>query len=351
MKAEKLFDERACSPEELDEAAVWLARLRDQNRSPSVERGFRRWLTAKRSHAAAFETISEAWELTGALQRRPFPKLTRWERAGFRAGFLRSTLAVTAVATLVLAAATIFIQAHGVATAVGEQRVLTLEDGSRISLNTDSRVVIKYDARERRVELKSGEAFFEVAKQSHRPFVVAAAGKHIRALGTSFVVRQDERALAITLVDGKVAVFADAPREPAFTEGNDRSSKTLSDDSAKVVTLTPGQRLTLEIDNTAHIDLPPLEKITAWRRGQVELEDATLADAVREINRYSSVKLTVATPLAASIRINGVFQAGDAKGFAAAVARSYGLIVARRSNEIVLSSASPPISAKTSSAL
>src|SRR5690606_29472129 len=147
-----------------------------------------------------FETVSNAWELTGALERRPFPKLTRWERAGFRSGFLRATAAVVVASLCIAVGIAFYVRSSGVATQLGEQRVLTLEDGSRISLNTASRVVVKYDSNARHVELKEGEALFEVEKRPDWPFIVTAAGRRIQALGTSFVVREDEGRLAVTLI-------------------------------------------------------------------------------------------------------------------------------------------------------
>jgi transmembrane sensor len=319
----------SCSPEEIDEAAVWMARLRAPDRTASIEGGFQRWLAEKPSHAAAFETLSNAWEMTGALQRRPFPKLTRWERAGFRAGFLRSTAAVVAAAALVAIGIAFYIHTSGVTTEVGEQRVLTLEDGTRISLNTASRVVVRYDDTERRVELKAGEALFEVASQPTRPFVVAAGNRRIKALGTSFVVREDPGRLAVTLIEGKVAVSTD-------TGASARVG------TPPVATLAPGQRLTLVSGGTPDIDRPQIEKVTAWRRGQVELEDTPLADAIAEMNRYSPVPLVIESPEAAALRINGVFRAGDTTGFAAAIARSYGLTVDRQLHRIVLSGTPAP---------
>jgi transmembrane sensor len=309
--------------EELDEAAVWIARLHAPDRSVKVERGFQRWRAEKRSHEAAFATVSNAWELSGALQRRPFPKVSRWERAGFRAGFWRSTVAVACAAALCCIGVALYLRTAGVVTGIGEQRVLVLEDGTRVSLNTDSRLVVHFDRSARRVELDRGEALFEVTADPARPFIVAAGHRQIEALGTSFIVREEDHQLSVTLVEGKVAVSAD-----------DRAAvpAVVSD----AVTLTPGERLTFKSDVAPAIDRPSLEKVTAWRRGQVDLEETPLADAATEMNRYSTLKLRIEQATAAGLPVDGVFRAGDTEGFAEAVARSYGLGVERRPHEIVL---------------
>jgi transmembrane sensor len=333
-----------CSPEELDEAAVWIARLRAPDRTLNVERGFERWLSEKPSHEAAFEVISNAWEFTGALQRRPLPRLTRWQRTAFRSGFLRSTAGLAAAAAIAATGVFFYLQFQGVATDIGEQRVLTLEDGSRISLNTASRVVVKYDEDERRVELKAGEALFEVARQADRPFVVAVGNRRIKALGTSFVVREQVGRLSVTLIEGSVAVTGGkaSAGSSASNQNSGESRQPSPGAPPDVYTLMPGERLTLASGNAADIDRPQIDEVTAWRRGQVELEDAALADAVAEMNRYSQLRLVIETPEAAALRINGVFRAGDTAGFAAAVSRSYGLGVKREARAIVLTGAPIP---------
>ena len=94
-------------------------------------RGFRRWLEGDAAHAAAFEAMTATWDVTGKMPKKPFAQLSRWQRAGYREGFLRSAAAVAAVAVL---AAGVFFYSRDAAieTSVGEQRTLTLEDGSRV---------------------------------------------------------------------------------------------------------------------------------------------------------------------------------------------------------------------------
>ncbi|MBL8266065.1 FecR family protein, partial [Steroidobacter sp.] len=221
----------APTPAEIDEAAVWIARLHAPNRTLQVERGFRRWMAERPSHAAAFETVSTGWELSGMLERRPFPRVNRWQRAGFREGFVRATLAVAATVVLVVGALVAHqVYTDEVKTSVGEQRTVTLEDGSRMTLNTTTRVAVNYDEHARRVELKSGEALFEVTKQERPwPFIVTVGDKTITAVGTAFVVRADAKQTSVFMVEGEVVV---AP------------AKTMSQAVPASQSLTIGQRLT-----------------------------------------------------------------------------------------------------------
>jgi transmembrane sensor len=230
-----------------------------------------------------------------------------------------------------------------VATAVGEQRQLVLADGTRVFLNTDTRIVVKYDKQARRVELRRGEALFNVARRSDWPFIVTAGDRQVKALGTSFVVRKDVERLAVTLVEGSVLVSPALPEQiqptidaPGAIEQTPAST-ALDARGAGEFKLAAGQRLTFDAGSVTRLDTPSIEKTTAWRRGQVILDDTPLQAAVIEMNRYYEAKLIVADPDAAALPINGLFQAGDSAHFANAVAQAYGLVVIERGNEIVLS--------------
>jgi len=332
MNAENI--QPACTQEQVGEASVWMAMLRDPERSMQVERGFRRWLAADRGNAAAFEKVTQAWEETAGLPRIPL-KVVRKQSLRPRRFLQLATLA------LILGSVLLYQARHaGVETDVGEQRTLTLSDGSRVFLNTDSRVVVHYDEKIRRVEIPLGEALFDVSTDSTRPFIVETAGREIRALGTSFVVRRDAQQLSVTLLDGKVAVTSSLDRSPLeslVSGGNSPSGSTSANDSHAVATrrtaaagapiiLTPGERLTIGANSTAPaIDEPPIEKLTAWRQGKVDLANMQLADAAAEMNRYSRTKIVIEDAQTAGIRITGVFRAGDTASFASAIANTYGL--------------------------
>jgi len=229
------------------EAAAWIARLHGEGRSTGVEAGFKRWLAACPEHHLAFEMANEIWLSTEHLPKPETPAFVRWPKGGFVVTWPRA-LAAMAVIALVVIGITLHARDPGLITGVGEQRNLTLEDGSRVSLNTASRIHVTYDSRARRVELDEGEAYFEVARHPNWPFIVVAGGKQVVALGTAFLVRRDEDNLAVTLVEGRVTV--------APAQGAD-------------ITLAPGQRLTFSPHEPPRLDRPPLDRVIAWQRGQV----------------------------------------------------------------------------------
>lgn len=304
------------------EAAAWVARLHGSSRSPALEASLRLWLDADPAHARAFELATEAWEIGGgALSLRRAPD--RREREPPRRASRR--MAMAAMLLLAVCAGALYFGRGSppIATAVGEQRTLTLEDGTRIALNTDSRLFVQQDATQRRVRLESGEAQFDVAKDSRRPFIVTAGNREVIALGTSFVVRHDAKGLSVTLMEGRVAV---AP-------------VSVSESIPAETLLEPGQRITFSAHRPPELDEPSIERVTAWRRGEVILDKTRLADAMEEMNRYSALKLVTDDPQVAGILVSGIFRAGDSVRFARAVGETYHLSVVQDQHRIALASA------------
>lgn len=308
---------RAHSPSRASaEAAVWLARLQGDARTPAREAAFKDWLAADPAHQEAFEKATDIWAaLPGAAQllgeSEPRSATVVRIRPQRRWPAAQLALAASVVLAVGVGLFLLFARPAAYSTAIGEQKVATLEDGSRIALNTDSSVEVRYNTSERLVELEHGEAMFEVAHNSARPFIVRAGDKQVRAVGTSFVVRREGSEVVVTLLQGKVAV----------TDIRPASVK------APPTYLNPGDRLRAPIEGPAQIDAQPADAATAWRRGQAMFEDTPLADAVNELNRYGGPRLVVDDPRLAGMRISGVFATNDTGEFARAVAALHGLRV------------------------
>jgi transmembrane sensor len=317
-------------PERIAEAGVWVARLHSGGERRSAEEGVRRWLRESPINAQAFALATEVWDDAANLHRVlqvPAPVRVHWPR------FLRPVgVALAALALVVVIVFTAYQRLGVVATGIGEQRLLTLEDGTRIFLNTGTRVAVHYDDEQRRIELASGEALFYVAKNQNRPFVVMVEDRQVRALGTSFVVRKDEGRLSVALMEGSVAIN---PSQSLRNSSPDSQAPAASSQRT-TFTLTPGERLTFVPGAAPVKDMPALDNLTAWRRGQVVLDDTPLPIAVAEMNRYSKVKLAVSSSALAKVHVSGLFQAGDSSAFAAAVASTSGLRVVERDGAIVL---------------
>jgi transmembrane sensor len=324
-------------PERVAEASVWVARLHGGAPRHLFEEGFRQWLHESPLNAQALELATDVWEDAASLRR--IVELPAAPRYPVR--FRPVWGAVAAAAVMVLIAFVLYQRAGIITTGVGEQRQVVLEDGSRIFLNTATRVAVHYGDKIRRVDLATGEALFNVAKNPDRPFIVVAGDRQVRALGTSFVVRKDSAQLSVALMEGQVAVKSmrsAMPVAPPAAGGSAAAagSPPRQSSASNAFTLSPGQRLTFAPDAAPLLDRPSLDKVTAWRRGQVILEDTRLTAAVAEMNRYNSTKLVIRSSKVGELRVSGLFQVGDSTNFARAVALTYGLYIVERDGEILL---------------
>jgi transmembrane sensor len=292
------------------EAASWLARLQSSRKSPQTEGAFRAWLAESDDHAEAFERATEIWDMLPSAAAEYSGSELRPSRVRRQFGVAAKQLAIAAsLALLVISGSAWWLTRPPVyETRVGEQRVVMLADHSRVALNTDSELEIRYSKAERRVVLDQGEALFEVSHDAARPFLVVSGDQIVRAIGTRFVVRHDDGETRVTLLQGKVQIL-----------GPEAALRT------PLIVLKPGQRLTVTADAGASLDTPSLDAAIAWRRGEIVFDNLTLIDAAEELNRYSDDHLVIADPRIASLRVSGVFSTKDVPEVAKAFAALYGL--------------------------
>ena len=209
-------------------------------------------------------------------------------------------------------------------TGIGEQRIVELSDHSRIVLDAASRIRVRFSDQRRIVELQSGQAQFYVTRNPARPFEVQAAGDTIVDLGTVFTVDLTDHQVSIAILEGQVAVTPWHPSAlPSVTSPLPSSITTPAAPSGNgVIDLSAGQELQLSRDGQStlipHADL---DAATAWREGTVIFRNTPLSEAVRRMNRYSSVQLHIEGNRLENEQINGVFQAGDTRGFIEAIQR------------------------------
>jgi transmembrane sensor len=266
----------------------------------------------------------EAWDLLASVEAHP--TVQDWLREIDRSGPDRRRISrrgAMAVAASVLLA----IGAGGAAyfqfasphyeTHVGEQRDVLLADGSRITLNTNTSVVVRYSKARRYIELQRGEALFSVRHDAQWPFDVAAGGTLTRALGTQFNVDLRQRTVTVSVLEGAVQVAA-ANSLAAGPAGN--SDAAIVDAQAGMSTIAPalGKGEAVEVRPQEHrvvAEKADLRRIDAWRTRRLEFSDTPLPAAVEEFNRYSTVRVVIGTPELESVRVSGVFQIGDADGF------------------------------------
>lgn len=342
-------------PSDPFEAAAWW-----HDRIPHPE--FESWLDADPRHRAAYAAVARAWTgLAGASDDPRILAMRREALAANRSARWRLPRIGTAAAAVLLAILGALAMQHlgapasrdaaasgengllaslmdavrdaqesrrEFATAVGERSTVALADGSSVVLNTNTRIEVSLESGLRRVRLLGGQAWFEVAKDPVRPFVVDVGDQRVTALGTAFDVRLDEKKdlVQITLVEGRVVVEADARR--ASRQARPAHART---------ELRTGEQLLIASSTAPAVKrLADLAKVTSWRKGQVVFDDDTLAAAVAEVNRYSQVQIVLADPALAALRVSGVFNTGHSQSFIETVTGHYPIRVATQTEDRVI---------------
>lgn len=289
------------------EAAAWFARLSQPSVTTDVLREWRDW-KRNETNAEAYAKVEAAWVATGALSRRHAiqaetaeilrhrPALTPTQATSKRYG-----LPGAIVASLIAVGATVawlnFKPQPSYSTRIGEQRLVVLDDGSKVRLNTDTELQVRYRKAERRLILARGEAFFEAAHDATRPFIVEADGTSVHAIGTKFDVRRDGAAVRVTLLEGRVKV---ADRQTASS-----------------ATLTPNEQLVVANGRVSAPHPADASEAAAWTSGRLTFRSVALNDAIAEVNRYAVHKVVLDGPPELGRQpITGVFDTGDTKTFA-----------------------------------
>jgi transmembrane sensor len=312
----------------LQAAAIWRMRMEAADWSERDEAAFRAWLAQDELHQRAFERTGKVWDLVDThaatpdvmvIRRNALHRAQRTARgrlAVWRAPPRRMAIAAALAGVVVLAglgSSTLLGGGDVYRTGLNERRVVTLKDGSKVSLDAMTRIVVDYSDDARRLTLARGQARFDVAHDASRPFSVRARDRTVVATGTAFNIDIFERKARVTLIEGRVLVLA-APQRlgPIPLPGPAKP--------ARAIELKPGQELVsggdVPPELVAHVDL---QQTTAWQQGKLMFDKEPLAEAVARMNRYSERKIVIGDAAAGAVPISGAFDAGNVKGFLEAV--------------------------------
>ncbi|SFP57283.1 FecR family protein [Sphingomonas rubra] len=296
-------------------AAEWAVRLDRAPLDDEARAELDAWLADDPRHRGALLRAQAAW---ATLVPDPLPaeEPRAPDRRRWLAGAMRGA-ALTAVAAV---GAFLWWQPGEddvVATLRGEQRRARLADGSTMLLNTDSRSRVAYTAERRQVTLDRGEAWFEVAKDRARPFVVEVGAVRVEAVGTAFAVRRIAGRAEVAVTEGRVRIWSLAdPARFLFLDAGRRASVAEEAGAGAAVVRDGG-----------------VADALAWRRGEIVLDGMTLGDAAAEFNRYNDRQLAVEAALAER-RIVGWFRTRDVEGFARSAAAMTGARIEQHAEAI-----------------
>lgn len=315
------------------QAAQWLLRRDADGWSSADQTAFDAWMGKSTAHRIAVIRLQTVWDKTARLRASSLdvpaigvsvkPDSGSTERR--RSPWPRWTWPIALAASLALIAIPAyqrFVAADDYSTAIGGYQQFPLADGSRVDLNTASRLSVKYSDAERHVRLARGEAFFKVAKDRTRPFVVEAGDYRVIAVGTAFTVRLRGTEVDVVVSEGKVRI--DGPTragvvpQPVFAMAGEEVRAAKAGAAVKPVSAEE------------------LDAVLSWREGLLVFEAKPLGEVAAEFNRYNSAQLVV-DPSAAQVTVDGSFRANNIDGFLRLLQQGFGVSSVRRgSNEIVL---------------
>lgn len=265
---------------------------------------------ARRTH----DEVDTLWQLLGTVEPEP-----REDAATDRGRWFRPAWAFALAACLVMALGLTWLlhmpggeRSFTIDTGQAERRIARLDDGSTVELSAQSSVTVRYSEGTRRIDLNRGEALFQVAHDTARPFIVGAAGGEIRAVGTAFNVRLGRKDVVVTVVEGTVRV---SPRALPAALG-----KPAPEPLAEFV--RRGEQVSYQGPATAGAE-PPLAAImsvprpvdvagaTAWTRGMLEFQGVSLGEVIDELNRHSPRRIALLDPRFEQVKVYGLLRAGD----------------------------------------
>lgn len=327
-------------------AAAWFERREWSNWDAAAEEALETWLSESTAHRIAFVRLEAAWERAERLKAlgAGVPPGRVPARASF--GFVRAKSAippseaspiVSGVAhdkgwgsgrrkwavgvpsfAAVLALLVVWYHSearwHAYGTPVGTIAPVVLADGSRITLDSNTRIQVTLDTDRRLVRLDQGEALFEVAKDPMRPMIVEVANKRVTAVGTEFSVRRDSNEIKVLVKEGRIRI--DGGRGPA-------GANTTELDAGGEAS-THGGEIAIE-----RVGLTEVERALSWREGYLEFHETPLPQVLAEFNRYRVQRIEIDDPRLNSIRIGGRFRCTDVNAFLALLEQGFPVVVTR----------------------
>ncbi|PCK09589.1 MAG: hypothetical protein COA42_03520 [Alteromonadaceae bacterium] len=318
----------------LDQQALdWLVRLQSPELDKASEAEFFQWLAKSPGHQAAYIKAESLWQRGAVMSqvRVPEAKAAPWRILGIARAWFDLTglqqggvFASVCVAGMVLFASVQYgssnpMEFESYQTAYGEQREVTLSDGSIILLNTDTSVSVSYSDDLRQISLNRGEAFFDVESDAERPFDVLVPSGVIRVLGTQFGVRRSHEYTTVTVIKGRVGLDAqlDAPAGEKQVYQAD-------------LTLQANQRFVLEAaDENAVPETIDASSILAWREKRLIYRGDSLSNVVVDLDRYFEENIRLADASIAMMEVVAIIQLNDVDVTVAALAASLNLDVTR----------------------
>lgn len=298
-----------------DRAAEWVARVDRSDADHQTLAELKIWLAGDERRRGAYFRAEAAWAMLdrvsvlGAGRQEDVAEEAQTRSRPSRRQILWGGGAIAASMGAIVASLGLWRTSHEkIETAVGEIRRVPLHDGSLAAVNTDTKLTIDLKPEVRKVALETGEAWFQVAKDRARPFIVEAGDVRVKAIGTAFAVRRAEAGASVQVTEGVVEVWS---------VGDELNVRRISAGARTFVNDVTGPAAAV----TAASDI---DRELSWRNGQLIFDGDTLAKAAAEFNRYNRTQVIVIDPTLSEEKLVGRFRTNEPDAFARAAAAMLG---------------------------
>ncbi len=307
-----------------DRAEYWYQRIHADNCTEGERVRFEQWKAERPEHARAYLRTDYLYHLAADLRRDPTWSAEgravrrRTARVARRRRTVRWSLSAAAVLLLVLGVGwRVWVPAQHAqhyVTATGERSTFTLADGSRVILDANSELSVRYSDERRDVTLEYGQAQFTVAHNTARPFIVHVGGGAVRAVGTQFQVRRRDAITLVTLLEGVVRVAGPS---------------TASRKGKRTATLVAGEQLRFSKGSVWTRGPADLNAARSWTHGKLVFDHRRLAAVIEEMNSYSTLKIGLRDKALGNLSVSGAFKSGDQESLIGALETGLSLRVKR----------------------
>lgn len=331
-----------------EQAALWVVRAEQGNLLDEERTALREWLQASPTHVRLFRealAVNADAELLSVLAEAVDSRadatnpVQRWGRRRWYAGVAATLVASLALLFLASESELLgFSNQHTelYTTIKGQRDSVDLPDGSKVLLNTATRLTVNFSRQQREIRLEAGEAYFVVEPDPARPFVVHAGSGTITAVGTAFSVYRRNQGVEVVVSEGKVLV------ESAVTQKQSRKEEPSAEiglgqietaaDHARTthIIAEPGQSVTFDngqIESVTTVAPAALSRKLLWQQGMLAFEDELLDQVIKEFSRYSDTNIVIANAELRNIRVDGYFNAEDVAGMLDSLRANFGIQV------------------------
>lgn len=329
----------------LEQASLWIAKM-DRGLSIEEERQLCDWMAENKENRSAVLEMAAQWDKMDSLSRlaamfphQPAGAPASKNRSGLQVKLSSWITPITGPAfalSLMIAVSAYFVlqpvsepeltqDILAYETAVGEQSSILLPDGSHMRLNTDSFVEVDFSLEERRLILTRGELNIDVAHDASRPLRVEANGRIVEAVGTAFNVEiTEDQEVELVVTDGKVVVTLAQNTNAAIVATTSRTPPQFAIPQ-EPISVSAGHQIILGSENEELIEIEPQEALVklSWREGNLVFRGESLEEAMTEVARYTTVEFIFLDEKSKSIRVAGLFKAGDTTNLLSALRENF----------------------------